>query len=95
MSSYFIGVDVGTTSVRAALVDRYGAIKYSAEETISIKNTKSTFYEQSSEEIWEKCCRLVKVRYTRLQFHLLPAFRYFILHLCVSQSLPFAIYCCR
>ena len=59
--AYFVGVDVGTSSVRAALVDKCGAIKSTMEEPVSINNPQLNYYEQSSDEIWEKCCKLVKV----------------------------------
>lgn len=61
MNSFYVGVDVGTGSVRAALVDKNGKIKVTAEESISINNPNPDFYEQSSNEIWLKCCALVKV----------------------------------
>uniref|UniRef100_A0A8D0AFG1 FGGY carbohydrate kinase domain-containing protein n=1 Tax=Sander lucioperca TaxID=283035 RepID=A0A8D0AFG1_SANLU len=53
---YYVGVDVGTASVRAALVTRAGLIKSTAEEPISIWEPQSDYYVQSSTEIWEKCC---------------------------------------
>uniref|UniRef100_A0A8D0ACH4 FGGY carbohydrate kinase domain-containing protein n=1 Tax=Sander lucioperca TaxID=283035 RepID=A0A8D0ACH4_SANLU len=57
---YYVGVDVGTASVRAALVTRAGLIKSTAEEPISIWEPQSDYYVQSSTEIWEKCCTVVK-----------------------------------
>ncbi|XP_047444848.1 FGGY carbohydrate kinase domain-containing protein isoform X1 [Mugil cephalus] len=57
---YYVGVDVGTASVRAALVTREGLLKSSAEEPISIWEPQSDHYVQSSTEIWEKCCTVVK-----------------------------------
>ena len=61
MESFFVGVDVGTASVRAALVDKSGSIRLSMQEPITINNPQPGFYEQSSDEIWDKCCKLVKV----------------------------------
>lgn len=61
MSSYYVGVDVGTASVRAALVTRDGHVKHTAEEPIDIWEPCADHYEQSSEDIWSKCCRTVKV----------------------------------
>ncbi|XP_043085711.1 FGGY carbohydrate kinase domain-containing protein-like isoform X2 [Puntigrus tetrazona] len=60
MSRYYIGVDVGTASVRAALVTQDGHIKHTAEESIEIWEPCADHYEQSSEDIWSKCCRTVK-----------------------------------
>ncbi|TNN81491.1 FGGY carbohydrate kinase domain-containing protein [Liparis tanakae] len=57
---YYVGVDVGTASVRAALVTRAGLVMSTAEETISIWEPQSDHYVQSSTEIWEKCCTVVK-----------------------------------
>ncbi|XP_056246281.1 FGGY carbohydrate kinase domain-containing protein [Seriola aureovittata] len=57
---YYVGVDVGTASVRAALVTRDGLLKSTAEETISIWEPQPEHYVQSSTEIWEKCCTVVK-----------------------------------
>ncbi|TKS80182.1 FGGY carbohydrate kinase domain-containing protein [Collichthys lucidus] len=57
---YYVGVDVGTASVRAALVTRTGLLKSTAEEPISIWEPQSDHYVQSSTEIWEKCCTVVK-----------------------------------
>ncbi|KAM7378953.1 hypothetical protein PAMP_004538 [Pampus punctatissimus] len=57
---YYVGVDVGTASVRAALVTREGLLRSTAEEPISIWEPQSDHYVQSSSEIWEKCCTVVK-----------------------------------
>ncbi|KAM6918416.1 FGGY carbohydrate kinase domain-containing protein [Xenentodon cancila] len=57
---YFVGVDVGTASVRAALVTREGLITSTAQEPISIWEPQSEHYVQSSTEIWQKCCCAVK-----------------------------------
>ena len=61
---YYVGVDVGTASVRAALVSRSGLLKSIAQEPISIWEPHTDHYVQSSTEIWEKCCTVVKVRCT-------------------------------
>jgi ribulose kinase len=61
---YFVGVDVGTAGVRAALVTRDGRLESTCEEPISIWEPLVDHYVQSSDEIWEKCCELVKVRRT-------------------------------
>uniref|UniRef100_UPI003AAC4415 FGGY carbohydrate kinase domain-containing protein n=1 Tax=Centroberyx gerrardi TaxID=166262 RepID=UPI003AAC4415 len=57
---YYVGVDVGTASVRAALVTRDGRLKSTAEEPISIWEPQSDHYVQSSTEIWDKCCSVVQ-----------------------------------
>ncbi|MEQ2274542.1 hypothetical protein XENORESO_018876 [Xenotaenia resolanae] len=57
---YYVGVDVGTASVRAALVTRDGLLKTTAEEPITIWKPQPEHYVQSSTEIWQKCCTVVK-----------------------------------
>ncbi|XP_072543338.1 FGGY carbohydrate kinase domain-containing protein isoform X2 [Salminus brasiliensis] len=57
---YYVGVDVGSGSVRAALVTRDGCVKATAEESISVWTPQPDYYEQSSEDIWSKCCNTVK-----------------------------------
>ncbi|XP_041848180.1 FGGY carbohydrate kinase domain-containing protein-like isoform X2 [Melanotaenia boesemani] len=61
---YYVGVDVGTASVRAALVTKEGLLRSTAEEPISIWEPQCDHYVQSSAEIWLKCCTVVK-RVTR------------------------------
>lgn len=58
---YFIGVDVGTGSVRAALVNKKGKIENVSTHPIVTWNPKPKFYEQSSEDIWEACRIVIKV----------------------------------
>ncbi|SCV70637.1 BQ2448_3399 [Microbotryum intermedium] len=60
--SYYIGVDVGTGSARAALVDEQGAVvAESAYNTTSFRDAKdANIFEQSTEEIWgciSKACQ--------------------------------------
>uniref|UniRef100_W5KP01 FGGY carbohydrate kinase domain-containing protein n=1 Tax=Astyanax mexicanus TaxID=7994 RepID=W5KP01_ASTMX len=57
---YYVGVDVGSGSVRAALVTRDGRVKATAEESITVWTPQPDYYEQSSEDIWRKCCNTVK-----------------------------------
>lgn len=57
---YYIGVDVGTASVRAALVSSNGSIVSSASRPLQIWQPRPDFYEQSSEDIWENVCAVVK-----------------------------------
>ncbi|XP_068726049.1 FGGY carbohydrate kinase domain-containing protein-like isoform X1 [Montipora capricornis] len=57
---YYIGVDVGTASVRAALVSSNGSIVSSASRPLQIWQPRPDFYEQSSEDIWKNVCAVVK-----------------------------------
>jgi len=59
---YFVGVDVGTGSVRAALVDGKGRILKKSTNAIQTWNPEENFYQQSSEDIWCSCCKVVRVR---------------------------------
>lgn len=59
---FFIGIDVGTGSARAALVNGNGEIVKIATRSIKTWNPKPGFYEQSSEDIWRSCASIVKVR---------------------------------
>ncbi|KAI5104686.1 FGGY carbohydrate kinase domain-containing protein, partial [Silurus meridionalis] len=56
----YVGVDVGSGSVRAALVSRDGRVMATAEEPIQIWQPEMDYYEQSSEDIWRMCCSTVK-----------------------------------
>lgn len=60
--TYFVGVDVGTGSVRAALVDGAGRILKKSTSPIKTWNPETDFYQQSSEDIWRCCCKVVRVR---------------------------------
>ncbi|CAB0036765.1 unnamed protein product [Trichogramma brassicae] len=57
---YFVGVDVGTGSVRAALVDLQGKILETAVEPTVTYNPQASFYEQSSNNIWTSISHVVK-----------------------------------
>jgi len=59
---YFVGVDVGTGSARAALVDGTGRILKKSTNAIQTWNPEENFYQQSSEDIWQSCCKVVRVR---------------------------------
>ncbi|XP_072022045.1 LOW QUALITY PROTEIN: FGGY carbohydrate kinase domain-containing protein-like [Amphiura filiformis] len=56
----FVGVDVGTGSVRAALVDAKGTILKTCQHVIKIFEPQPGYYEQSSDNIWEACRTAVK-----------------------------------
>ena len=60
MKPYFLGVDVGTSSVRVALFDFNGKLIDLKVTSIQIFNSKVDFYEQSSEEIWSSICQAIK-----------------------------------
>ncbi|XP_053485738.1 FGGY carbohydrate kinase domain-containing protein isoform X1 [Ictalurus furcatus] len=56
----YVGVDAGSGSVRAALVSRDGRVTATAEEPVHIWQPQADHYEQSSDDIWRKCCSTVK-----------------------------------
>ncbi len=60
-TEYVVGVDVGTGSVRAALVTLQGHIVSTASHSIEILEPQPDHYEQSSDNIWEACCKVVRV----------------------------------
>ncbi|MBN3313983.1 FGGY protein, partial [Atractosteus spatula] len=60
LEHYYIGVDVGTASVRAALVSKEGLVKTTAEEPIHIWEPQTDHYVQSSTDIWAKCCSTIR-----------------------------------
>ncbi|XP_022120416.2 FGGY carbohydrate kinase domain-containing protein [Pieris rapae] len=55
---FFIGVDVGSGSVRAALVDEKGSVIRSSVKNLKTWKHKPGFYEQSSDDVWQ-CCEYV------------------------------------
>ncbi|XP_077189673.1 FGGY carbohydrate kinase domain-containing protein isoform X2 [Paroedura picta] len=58
--NYYIGIDVGTASVRAALVDQLGTVVAYADQQIQIWAPQPDHYEQSSDDIWAACCTVTK-----------------------------------
>ncbi|XP_062129514.1 FGGY carbohydrate kinase domain-containing protein [Drosophila sulfurigaster albostrigata] len=58
--AYFVGVDVGTGSARAALVAADGRVQEQAVEAIKTWTPEPHYYEQSSEDIWQAICKVVK-----------------------------------
>lgn len=56
-----MGVDVGTGSVRAALVASNGKVKKTAACPLEIFHPAPNFYEQSSDNIWSAVCYVVKL----------------------------------
>ncbi|XP_039567438.1 FGGY carbohydrate kinase domain-containing protein isoform X6 [Passer montanus] len=57
---YYVGVDVGSASVRAALVDGFGTVVAHAEQPIQVWEPQPDHYEQSSADIWAACCCVTK-----------------------------------
>lgn len=57
---YYIGVDVGTGSARACVIDGKGDILGMASKDISKWSPKQDYFNQSSQEIWENVCWSVK-----------------------------------
>lgn len=68
---YYIGVDVGTGSARAAVVDQTGAILGLSERPITRHELKASHITQSSTEIWDSICYCVKT--SLQQSHVDPA----------------------
>ncbi|XP_023934603.2 FGGY carbohydrate kinase domain-containing protein [Bicyclus anynana] len=57
-NTYFIGVDVGSGSARAALVDCNGHVIKSSVKELQTWKPKIDYYEQSSDDVWN-CCEYV------------------------------------
>lgn len=60
MSSFFVGVDVGTGSARAGIFDGTGRMLGQASREIRLWRPEPDFAEQSSDDIWAACCAAVK-----------------------------------
>lgn len=60
MSSYFIGVDVGSGSARAGVFDSQGRKAGEAKRDIRVFKPKAHFVEQSSDDIWQCVCLAVR-----------------------------------
>lgn len=58
----FIGVDVGSGSVRAALVDHTGHVLRTSVKELQTWKPRVDFYEQSSNDIWNCCVHVIKVK---------------------------------
>jgi FGGY-family pentulose kinase len=57
---YFLGVDVGTSSVRVGLFNQFGELVDTRTQSINVFNFKVDFYEQSSDEIFSAICNCIK-----------------------------------
>ena len=60
MTSYYIGVDVGTQSVRASLLTPCGAEVATNSVPLHVYNPATDHYEQSCAEIWSAVCAAVQ-----------------------------------
>ena len=60
MSAFYLGVDVGTGSARAALFDGIGTMVGMGTHPIEIFRPADDFVEQSSDDIWRACSIAVK-----------------------------------
>lgn len=58
--NYYVGVDVGTGSVRAGVFDRDGVCLGSAAHDITIFRSGADIVEQSSQNIWDRVCQSVR-----------------------------------
>ncbi|XP_028163451.1 FGGY carbohydrate kinase domain-containing protein [Ostrinia furnacalis] len=56
----FVGVDVGSGSVRAALVDQKGHVINSSVKELQTWKPKPDYYEQSSTDVWNCCIHVIK-----------------------------------
>lgn len=59
---YFVGVDVGTGSVRAALVNAHGRVLQVHVQPTKTWHPLIKHYEQSSDDIWNAVCECVRVK---------------------------------
>ncbi|KAJ5602094.1 hypothetical protein N7510_011628 [Penicillium lagena] len=57
---YYIGIDVGTGSARACVIDDKGSIVGLASQDIKTWQPHPEFYEQSTINIWDSICAAVK-----------------------------------
>src|SRR5260370_8675708 len=60
VEKYFIGVDVGPGSARAGVFDNKGVQKGAASAAIQMWKPAPDYVEQSSENIWARCCEVVR-----------------------------------
>ncbi|KAI8986525.1 hypothetical protein BDB01DRAFT_785919 [Pilobolus umbonatus] len=58
-SCYFLGIDVGTGSVRAAIIDEHGQLVTLSMEPIETYHPHSDIFEQSATNIWSSIGRCV------------------------------------
>ncbi|TVY21430.1 putative sugar kinase [Lachnellula arida] len=56
---HYIGIDIGTGSARACIIDGSGDIKALATENIGLWQPEQGYYEQSTTDIWRCICQCV------------------------------------
>src|ERR1700734_3228091 len=56
MSGIFLGIDVGTGSARAGLVDAGGKLLAAAKRDVRLWRERGDDAEQSTEDIWQAVC---------------------------------------
>ena len=57
---HYIGVDVGTGSVRAGVVSHDGRILHTHTEDVTVNNPRPGFYHQSTDEVWKCVASCIK-----------------------------------
>ena len=60
MTSYFIGVDVGTGSARAGVFSSSGVLLGTARADLEMHRAPGDIAEQSSEQVWDAVCQATK-----------------------------------
>ncbi|KAH8122756.1 FGGY-family pentulose kinase [Trichoderma asperelloides] len=60
IQDHYIGIDVGTGSARACIIDETGDIKALASENIKLWQPENGYYEQSTTDIWRCICECVR-----------------------------------
>ncbi|MFC0338259.1 ribulokinase [Kushneria avicenniae] len=60
MSAYYLGIDVGSASVRAGVFDQHGHCLAQAACEIEQYRPRAGFVEQSSDNIWSQCVTAVR-----------------------------------
>lgn len=58
---HYLGIDVGTGSVRAAIFDHHGTRLGLGVHPITLHRPETDFVEQSSDEIWEAACKATRM----------------------------------
>ncbi|EYE90059.1 FGGY-family carbohydrate kinase [Aspergillus ruber CBS 135680] len=59
-TGYYIGIDVGTGSARACVIDHNGDIVGLASQDIGLWQPEQGYYEQSTSDIWRCICSVVR-----------------------------------
>ncbi|KAF3939576.1 Ribulokinase [Dactylella cylindrospora] len=59
-NTFAVGIDVGTGSARACIIDFTGELLAEVSKEIKTWNPRADYYEQSTTDIWESICYCVK-----------------------------------